>query len=188
MARSHTVLDARVSTRTRPVCSESSIKSRQRVSDHGEVFTPGWLVQDMLNQVKGESERIDARFLEPACGSGNFLIPVLLRKLATVDARFASYESHKSHGAGIAREEARTKGVKVVDLESDQAIQDAVLSVHHATMHTFAQTGALKIIENHLGRAFIKIGKAVQLTMPVQFGPSGLAFSPGTEKQGSPNS
>lgn len=109
-------------------------------------------------------------------------------RAARIARYFASYESHKSHGAGIAREEARTKGVKVVDLESDQAIQDAVLSVHHATMHTFAQTGALKIIENHLGRAFIKVGQAIQLTMPVQFGPSGLAFSPGTEKQGSPNS
>ena len=49
------------------------IKSKKRVSDHGEVFTPDWLVNAMLDLVKGESERIDSRFLEPACGSGNFL-------------------------------------------------------------------------------------------------------------------
>ena len=53
------------------------IKSKKRVADHGEVFTPRWLVEKMLDLVKGETERIDSRFLEPACGSGNFLVPVL---------------------------------------------------------------------------------------------------------------
>jgi hypothetical protein len=50
------------------------VKSKQRVADHGEVFTPAWLVEDMLDLVKDETQRIDARFLEPACGSGNFLV------------------------------------------------------------------------------------------------------------------
>ena len=50
----------------------SLIKSKKRVADHGEVFTPPWLVEAMLNLVKDETERIDSRFLEPACGSGNF--------------------------------------------------------------------------------------------------------------------
>lgn len=50
------------------------VKSKQRVADHGEVFTPRWLVDAMLDLVKGETERIDSRFLEPACGSGNFLV------------------------------------------------------------------------------------------------------------------
>jgi len=65
----------------------SAVKSRQRVADHGEVFTPAWLIEDMLNLVREESERIDARVLEPACGSGNFLVPVLRRKLRTSEAR-----------------------------------------------------------------------------------------------------
>ena len=51
------------------------------------MFTPAWLVEDMLDLVKDESERIDSRFLEPACGSGNFLVPVLRRKLATVQSK-----------------------------------------------------------------------------------------------------
>lgn len=68
------------------------IKSKQRKLDHGEVFTPGWLVENMLDLVKGETERIDSRFLETACGSGNFLVPVLQRKLAAVEAKFG-----KSH-------------------------------------------------------------------------------------------
>jgi hypothetical protein len=67
---------------------ELLVKSKKRVADHGEVFTPKWMVDSMLDLVKDESERIESRFLEPACGSGNFLIPVLRRKLRTVQDRF----------------------------------------------------------------------------------------------------
>jgi hypothetical protein len=75
------------------------IKSKQRVADHGEVFTPPWLVEKMLDLVKSETERIDSRFLEPACGSGNFLVPVLKRKLAAVDKRYKSSEFERHHHA-----------------------------------------------------------------------------------------
>ncbi|KAB2680016.1 N-6 DNA methylase [Brucella tritici] len=73
------------------------IKSKQRVSDHGEVFTPPWLVERMLDLVKGETERIDSRFLEPACGSGNFLVPVLQRKMAAVELKYGKSEFEKRH-------------------------------------------------------------------------------------------
>ena len=66
----------------------SLVKSKQRVADHGEVFTPAWMVEEMLDLVKDETERIDSRFLEPACGSGNFLLPVLKRKLAAVEKKY----------------------------------------------------------------------------------------------------
>lgn len=78
------------------------VKSRERVADHGEVFTPAWLVEDMLALVKAETERIDSRFLEPACGSGNFLIPVLRRKLAAVQSRHGKSLFEKSHYALLA--------------------------------------------------------------------------------------
>jgi hypothetical protein len=78
---------------------ERLVKSRQRVADHGEVFTPAWLVENMLDLVKEESERIDSRVLEPACGSGNFLTPVLIRKLATVQMRHSKSEFEKRHYA-----------------------------------------------------------------------------------------
>jgi len=80
----------------------SLIKSKKRVADHGEVFTPHWLVEKMLDLVKGETERIDARFLEPACGSGNFLVPVLQRKLAAVEAKFGKAEFERRHYALLA--------------------------------------------------------------------------------------
>lgn len=75
------------------------IKSKQRVADHGEVFTPPWLVEKMLDIVKGETERIDSRFLEPACGSGNFLVPILQRKLAAVELKFGKSDFEKRHHA-----------------------------------------------------------------------------------------
>jgi len=65
------------------------VKSKQRVADHGEVLTPDWLVSDMLDLVKAETERIDSRFLEPACGTGNFLAEILRRKLQVVEVRYA---------------------------------------------------------------------------------------------------
>jgi hypothetical protein len=78
------------------------IKSKRRVADHGEVFTPGWLVEKMLDLVKGETERIDSRFLEPACGSGNFLVPVLQRKLAAVEVKFGKTDFERRHYALLA--------------------------------------------------------------------------------------
>lgn len=75
----------------------SLVNSRQRVADHGEVFTPGWLVETMLDLVKEEAERIDSRFLEPACGSGNFLVKVLRRKLAAVELKFGTSDFEKRH-------------------------------------------------------------------------------------------
>lgn len=81
---------------------DALIKSKKRVADHGEVFTPPWLVEKMLDLVKGETERIDSRFLEPACGSGNFLVPILQRKLAAVEARYGRSDFEKRHYALLA--------------------------------------------------------------------------------------
>ena len=77
----------------------SLIKSKARVADHGEVFTPAWLVEAMLDLVKGETERIDSRFLEPACGDGNFLVPVLRRKLAAVELKYGKSDFERRHYA-----------------------------------------------------------------------------------------
>ena len=75
------------------------VKSKQRVANHGEVFTPEWMVNDMLDLVKGESERIDARVLEPACGEGAFLQEVLRRKLTTVQTRYGRSDFERNHYA-----------------------------------------------------------------------------------------
>ena len=75
------------------------VKSKQRVADHGEVFTPAWMVEAMLDLVKGETERIDARFLEPACGDGNFLVQILRRKLAAVELKYGKSDFERRHYA-----------------------------------------------------------------------------------------
>jgi hypothetical protein len=80
----------------------SLIKSKKRVADHGEVFTPPWMVEAMLDLVKGETERIDSRFLEPACGSGNFIVRILQRKLAAVELKFGKSDFEKRHYALLA--------------------------------------------------------------------------------------
>ena len=78
------------------------VKSKQRVADHGEVFTPAWMVEAMLDLVKDETERIDSRFLEPACGSGNFLVQILRRKLAAVELKFGKSDFERRHYALLA--------------------------------------------------------------------------------------
>jgi hypothetical protein len=67
---------------------EEQVKSKQRVADHGEVLTGKREVNAMLELVKSETKRIDSRFLEPACGNGNFLAPILERNLAIVEKRY----------------------------------------------------------------------------------------------------
>ena len=67
---------------------EKQVVSRKRVSDHGEVYTAKREVNAMLDLVKHEAERIESRFLEPACGTGNFLAEVLGRKLRVVETRY----------------------------------------------------------------------------------------------------
>ena len=69
---------------------ELQVKSADRVREHGEVLTAKREVEAMLDLVKNESERIDSRFLEPACGDGNFLVAILERKLKTVISRYKS--------------------------------------------------------------------------------------------------
>lgn len=99
-------------------------------------------------------------------------------KAEEIAAWFADYDAHQSHGLGIGRDAARGKGVIIDDLESpDDDLQDAVLSVHHATMHTLGGP-AVKVVENHLDRAFVKIGGTVQL--PIAFGPIGGPTPSGT--------
>ena len=74
------------------------VVTKKRVMDHGEVYTREREVNVMLDLVKQETQRIESRFLEPACGTGNFLIEILRRKLGVVESRYkrsqAEYERY----------------------------------------------------------------------------------------------
>lgn len=73
-----------------------------------------------------------------------------------ISAGLANHPDHLSHGRFIPRDRARQLGLVVEDLETDQQLQDLVLSIFHATTHTFNATACVKLIENHLGRAFVR--------------------------------
>jgi hypothetical protein len=72
---------------------QKQVKSKERVTNHGEVLTAEREVSAMLDLVKQETVRIDSRFLEPACGDGNFLVEILRRKLAVVKKKYKGSHS-----------------------------------------------------------------------------------------------
>ena len=94
------------------------VKSRQRVINHGEVYTSRRVVEAMLDMVKPETERIDSRFLEPACGHGNFLTAILERKLDVVEKKYGrrrvEFERYCTSAAG---------SVYGIDLLEDNVIE-----------------------------------------------------------------
>lgn len=72
--------------------TSKQVVSKKRVKDHGEVYTAAREVNAMLDLVKSETDRIESRFLEPACGNGNFLAEILTRKLAVVENQYAGHQ------------------------------------------------------------------------------------------------
>ncbi len=105
----------------------NQIKSKQRVSDHGEVYTHEREVNAMLDLVKQETERIESRFLEPACGTGNFLVEILSRKLAVVKSRYAKSQLEYERYAVLA-----ISSIYGIDI-----LADNVVACQHRLFDTF---------------------------------------------------
>ena len=80
-----------------------------------------------------------------------------LQKINKISNYLSDHDNFKSHGRHVSREKAEKIGLKIDYLEADPKLQDLVLSIFHSTTHTFTSTPAFKIIENHNGKAFIKI-------------------------------
>lgn len=125
------------------------VKSKQRVADHGEVFTPQWMVEAMLDLVKEESERIDARFLEPACGSGNFLVQVLKRKLTAVELKYGKSDFEKRHyallammciyGIELLEDNIAECRANMLEILADYLKLDASQDLYQAASHVLSQ-------------------------------------------------
>lgn len=94
------------------------VKSKARVVAHGEVFTAEREVNAMLDLVKPETERIESRFLEPACGTGNFLVEILRRKLAVCARRHTATQFEWERAAVIA-----TSSIYGIDLLPDNVAE-----------------------------------------------------------------
>lgn len=95
------------------VSNEQQVVSKQRVADHGEVYTAKREVNAMLDLVKEETERIDSRFLEPACGTGNFLVEILNRKMEAVHKKHA--KNHFEYDLASAQAVSSMYGVELLE-------------------------------------------------------------------------
>ena len=97
---------------------EKQVVSKERVAEHGEVFTSEREVSAMLDLVKQETERIDSRFLEPACGTGNFLIEILNRKLNVVETKYRKSQLEFERNVVSA-----VSSVYGIDIQEDNVIE-----------------------------------------------------------------
>ena len=109
---------------------DKQVVSKQRVADHGEVYTHSREVNAMLDLVKQETERIESRFLEPACGTGNFLVEILNRKLAVVASRYATSQFEYERYAVLA-----VSSIYGIDILADNvaACQERLFNLFDAT-------------------------------------------------------
>lgn len=110
------------------------------------------------------SKTLLTEWLERYMFSGD---PDAAEKAKNIANYLSDHKEFKSHGRHISRDKARELGLNIENLEDDKELQDLVLSVFHATTHTFNGTGAVKIIENHNGKAFVKVQQTVQVQLPV---------------------
>jgi len=135
------------------------------VADHGEVFTAEREVNAMLDLVKNEAERIDSRFLEPACGNGNFLAQILRRKLQTVAARYSRDDAAYERYAVLA----------VTSLYGVELLQDNVIECRERLFEIFdgeyakncaAQNNDTRAAVRHILERNILCGDALTMKTP----------------------
>jgi hypothetical protein len=148
------------------------VRSKQRVADHGEVFTPAWLVEAMLDLVKAETERIESRVLEPACGSGNFLVPLMRRKFAAVELKYGRSEFEKRHYALLG----------LMCLYGIELLADNVVECRQNLIEVFAEYLALADRSEWLAAARVVLNVNIvhgdALAMTTRFGtPEPLTFA-----------
>lgn len=105
---------------------QKQIKSKERVRQHGEVFTAEREVKAMCDLVKDETERIDSRFLEPACGDGNFLAEILMRKLTVVKRKYG--RSHLDYEKNAVLAASSIYGVDIL-LDNVIACRDRMFTI-----------------------------------------------------------
>ncbi len=155
--------------------NEIQVKSKKRVADHGEVFTNDSEVNAMLDLVKHETERIDSRFLEPACGNGNFLAEVLRRKLAVVDSRYSKSQIEWERYSVIA-----ISSIYGVDILEDNAIecQERLFNIFSkAYISKFGTNCKVELIRSikYIIKRNILWGNALDFTNPISKKP--IVFS-----------
>lgn len=154
-------------TVVRDMSNAKQVKTKKRVADHGEVFTSDREVNAMLDLVKQETERIDSRFLEPACGNGNFLAEVLKRKLSVVENRYRSSQLEWERNSLIAI--SSIYGVDILEdntLECQERLFAIFSKIYVDSFGINAKMELLKSIKFILKRNILW-GDALDFTNPV---------------------
>ena len=146
---------------------DKQIKSKERVAEHGEVFTNEREVNAMLDLVKEETERIDSRFLEPACGNGNFLAATLERKLKVVKKRYGKhnqdYEKYSVvavsslYGVDIMADNVEECQIRLFEIWNkayksqckDETTDDCRSAVKYILKHNILCGDALTLLQNN---------------------------------------
>lgn len=143
---------------------ENQIISKERVSEHGEVFTNLREINAMLNMVDNETKRIDSRFLEPACGHGNFLIEVLKRKIEVIDKRYSKSQIDFERNLFLA-----VTSIYGIDIQKDNVLQcrkrlaDYAISIYKASFKKSINQDLIQTIHFVLSKNII-FGDALSLT------------------------
>ncbi len=130
-------------------------------------------VEQCVNAINLSKELV-SQWLKQYMFAGNPNVEELSKRVADYLSDHRQFKTHSRH---ISRDKAKEIGLVIENLENDQQLQDLVLSVFHATTHTFNGTPAVKIMENHLGKAFVKVQQQIVLQMPSP-PPSGMPQQP----------
>ena len=157
------------------VKTDTQVKSKERVTDHGEVFTAEREVKAMLDLVKQETERIDSRFLEPACGNGNFLAEILKRKLQIVNQRYSQSQTEWERYSIIAV--SSIYGVDILEdntHECQERLAQLFKRFYYLLFKDKCKSECINSIQFILKRNILW-GDALNLKNPVSFEP--LVFS-----------
>jgi hypothetical protein len=152
--------------------TETQVISRKRVADHGEVYTAKREVNAMLDLVKQETERIESRFLEPACGTGNFLAEILERKLRVAERKYRKSSLEYERNAVIV-----VSSIYGIDILEDNVIacRDRLLGIFDRSFNSLFKEDLRKTIQFILERNIIW-GDALTL-MTVGDNPTPIVFS-----------
>lgn len=163
---------------------EKQVVSKKRVSDHGEVYTRKREVNAMLDLVKQETERIESRFLEPACGTGNFLSEILERKLRVVESRYGKSQLDYERYAVLAV--SSIYGIDILEdnvLECRKRLFDIFDLAYTRLFRDAAKDECRKAVQFILGRNIIR-GDALTL-QTVGDKPRSIVFSEWSPVNGS---
>ena len=141
----------------------SRIIARDRVETYGEVLTGAKEVNAMLDLVKQETERVDSRFLEPACGDGNFLAEVLRRKLEVVGTRYRRSQTDYERNALIAL--GSIYGIDIIEenaIKCRQRLLELFTLLYQSLFKAKVRQPILRVAEFILGKNIVH-GNALDL-------------------------